>query len=135
MDKMQGIEKIHTATAGRTGGVYIPPFKMRMLEKSISDKASTEYQRLTWDALKKSLNGLVNKVSQKNVAKIIPEIFSLIEDRGRFSIIGTYLRLAATNPVSGHLQQGCTWFDLGKPEQLDAVASFLELHPELTIMP
>ena len=28
------------------------------------DKSSAEYQRLTWDALRKSINGLVNKVSQ-----------------------------------------------------------------------
>jgi pre-mRNA-splicing factor CWC22 len=26
------------------------------------DKASAEYQRLTWEALKKSLNGIINKV-------------------------------------------------------------------------
>lgn len=54
--------QVHQSATGRTGGVYIPPFKMRMIEKSIQDKSSEQYQRLTWDALKKSLNGIVNKV-------------------------------------------------------------------------
>lgn len=58
----EDVRQVHTATTGRTGGVYIPPFKMRLIEKSIKDKESKEYQRLTWDALKKSLNGIVNKV-------------------------------------------------------------------------
>jgi pre-mRNA-splicing factor CWC22 len=95
----EDVKAIHTSATGRTGGVYIPPFKMRLIEKSIKDKVSPEYQRVTWDALKKSLNGIVNKVSidlnyllsfihnqvsQKNIAKIIPEIFSenLIRGKG-----------------------------------------------------
>jgi pre-mRNA-splicing factor CWC22 len=79
----EDVRQVHTATTGRTGGVYIPPFKMRLIEKSIKDKESIEYQRLTWDALKKSLNGIVNKVSQKNIAKIIPELFGENLMRGK----------------------------------------------------
>ncbi|KAH0851603.1 LOW QUALITY PROTEIN: hypothetical protein HID58_094629 [Brassica napus] len=33
--------------------------------KEVEDKSSVEYQRLTWDALRKSINGLVNKVNAK----------------------------------------------------------------------
>ena len=40
----------------------MPPHKLRALQASITDKTSEPYQRLTWEALKKSLNGLVNKV-------------------------------------------------------------------------
>jgi pre-mRNA-splicing factor CWC22 len=58
----EDVKKLHESSTGRTGGVYIPPFKMRLIEKSIKDKVSQEYQRVTWDALKKSLNGIVNKV-------------------------------------------------------------------------
>lgn len=47
---------------GRTGGAYIPPAKLRAMQAQIVDKTGEEYQRLTWEALKKSLNGLVNKV-------------------------------------------------------------------------
>mgnify|MGYP001467420444 CR=1 FL=1 len=39
------------------------------------DKEGEEYQRLTWEALKKSINGLVNKVAVSNIQYIIPEVF------------------------------------------------------------
>ena len=45
-----------------TGGAYIPPAKLRMMQSQIQDKSSVVYQRLAWEALKKSINGLINKV-------------------------------------------------------------------------
>lgn len=47
---------------GRSGGVYIPPFKLAQMMRDVDDKSSPQYQRMTWDALRKSINGLVNKV-------------------------------------------------------------------------
>lgn len=44
--------------------------------KEESNKTSDQYQRMTWDALRKSLNGLINKVNVKNIKDILPEIFS-----------------------------------------------------------
>ncbi|KAL2923925.1 Pre-mRNA-splicing factor CWC22-like protein [Bienertia sinuspersici] len=54
--------------------------------KEIEDKSSVEYQRLTWDALRKSINGLVNKVNATNIKNIIPELLgeNLIRGRGLF---------------------------------------------------
>uniref|UniRef100_A0A803LCW5 MIF4G domain-containing protein n=1 Tax=Chenopodium quinoa TaxID=63459 RepID=A0A803LCW5_CHEQI len=74
------------STLGRTGGVYIPPFKLARMMKEIEDKSSVEYQRLTWDALRKSINGLVNKVNAINIKNIIPELLgeNLIRGRGLF---------------------------------------------------
>ncbi|CAA3013923.1 pre-mRNA-splicing factor CWC22 homolog [Olea europaea subsp. europaea] len=71
---------------GRSGGVYIPPFKLARMLKEIDDKSSVDYQRMTWDALRKSINGLVNKVNATNVKNIIPELFAenLIRGRGLF---------------------------------------------------
>ena len=71
---------------GRSGGVYIPPFKLAQMMKEVQDKSSIEYQRLTWDALRKSINGLVNKVNATNIKNIIPELFgeNLIRGRGLF---------------------------------------------------
>ncbi|KAL5576893.1 hypothetical protein UlMin_018592 [Ulmus minor] len=71
---------------GKSGGVYIPPFKLARMMKEVDDKSSVEYQRLTWDALRKSINGLVNKVNAANIKNIIPELFSenLIRGRGLF---------------------------------------------------
>lgn len=49
----------------RSGGAYMPPARLRALQEEASkDKKSSEYQRLSWDALRKSINGLINKVSQ-----------------------------------------------------------------------
>ncbi|RZC86537.1 hypothetical protein C5167_029889 [Papaver somniferum] len=54
--------------------------------RDVEDKSSPEYQRLTWDALRKSINGLVNKVNAMNIKNIIPELFAenLIRGRGLF---------------------------------------------------
>ncbi|XP_047980440.1 pre-mRNA-splicing factor CWC22 homolog [Salvia hispanica] len=74
------------ANMGRSGGVYVPPFKLARMLKEIEDKSSLEYQRMTWDALRKSINGLVNKVNATNIKNIIPELFAenLIRGRGLF---------------------------------------------------
>ncbi|XP_004295295.1 PREDICTED: pre-mRNA-splicing factor CWC22 homolog [Fragaria vesca subsp. vesca] len=65
---------------------YVPPYKLARKMKEVEDKSSIEYQKLTWDALKKSINGVVNKVNAANIKNIIPEIFSenLIRGRGLF---------------------------------------------------
>ncbi|KAI0969223.1 hypothetical protein F4678DRAFT_439764 [Xylaria arbuscula] len=70
----------------RSGGVYIPPARLRALQAQITDKTSAEYQRLAWDALKKSINGLINKVNTANIKHIVPEMFNenLIRGRGLF---------------------------------------------------
>ncbi|GAB2211341.1 hypothetical protein Droror1_Dr00024649 [Drosera rotundifolia] len=74
------------APTGKTGGVYIPPFKLARMMRDVEDKGSLEYQRLTWDALRKSINGLVNKVNASNIKNIIPELLgeNLIRGRGLF---------------------------------------------------
>ncbi|KAM0879824.1 hypothetical protein ACQ4PT_033967 [Festuca glaucescens] len=71
---------------GRTGGAYIPPFRMSQMLRDVEDKASPEYQRLTWDALKKSINGLVNKVNGTNIKNLVPELLAenLVRGRGLF---------------------------------------------------
>ncbi|KAL3641573.1 hypothetical protein CASFOL_012388 [Castilleja foliolosa] len=69
-------------TVAVSGGVYKPPFMVaRMME--VENKTSVEYQRLTWYALKKSINGLVNKVNATNIKNIIPELFAENLIRGR----------------------------------------------------
>ncbi len=57
------------AVTGRLGGVYIPPFKLAQMKKDAAalEKGSREYQRLAWDALRKSINGLINKVNASNI--------------------------------------------------------------------
>src|SRR5260221_11921337 len=47
----------------KSGGGYMTPALMRALQAAASeDKSSPEFQRLSWDALRKSLTGIVNRV-------------------------------------------------------------------------
>ncbi|EJD06246.1 MIF4G-domain-containing protein [Fomitiporia mediterranea MF3/22] len=73
--------------SSRSGGVYIPPSRLRALQaEAAKDKSGAEYQRLSWDALRKSITGIVNRVNISNIKDIVPELFSenLIRGRGLF---------------------------------------------------
>ncbi|EST04665.2 Initiation factor eIF-4 gamma, MA3 [Kalmanozyma brasiliensis GHG001] len=76
-------------SATKAGGAYIPPARLRalMAEAAAADPGSVEYQRMSWDALKKSITGLVNKVATENIKSIVPELFgsaNLIRGRGLY---------------------------------------------------
>jgi NDP-sugar pyrophosphorylase family protein len=47
-----------------------------------------------------------------------PEIFPLITESGKFSVIQLYLRLAKSQNIYGFMDTSTLWMDLGKPEQL-----------------
>lgn len=83
-DALKKVEVTRNST--RAGGAYIPPHRLRQLQQSIKDTSSEEYQRITWEALKKSINGLINKVNTSNIKMIIPELFgeNLIRGRGLY---------------------------------------------------
>jgi pre-mRNA-splicing factor CWC22 len=75
-------------TSSRSGGVYMPPARLRALQAAASqDRTSAEYQRLSWDALRKSITGIVNRVNVGNIKHVVPELFSenLIRGRGLFA--------------------------------------------------
>ncbi len=46
----------------KSGGVYMPPHRIAALQKDVKDTKSRVFQRMQWDALRKSINGLINKV-------------------------------------------------------------------------
>ncbi|WFD21194.1 pre-mRNA-splicing factor cwc22 [Malassezia caprae] len=73
----------------RAGGAYVPPARLKalMAEVARADAGSVEYQRMNWEALRKSITGLVNKVAADNIKYIAPELFAganLIRGRGLF---------------------------------------------------
>lgn len=44
--------------------MYIPPFRLKqMMAEAAEDKSSEQYQKMMWEALRKTLNGIINKVS------------------------------------------------------------------------
>jgi NDP-sugar pyrophosphorylase family protein len=49
---------------------------------------------------------------------ISPEVFPLITEQGKFSIIQTYLRLADTFQIVGYEPKNSVWMDIGKIENL-----------------
>lgn len=79
------------SAGSKSGGVYMPPARLRALQAAAAaegkDKASPEYQRLSWDALRKSITGIVNRVNIANIKHVVPELFSenLIRGRGLFA--------------------------------------------------
>jgi NDP-sugar pyrophosphorylase family protein len=50
---------------------------------------------------------------------ISPEIFTLMQQRGKFSVIDAWLSLAAQNRIIGFEDKSELWMDLGKHEQLE----------------
>jgi len=83
----------------RTGGAYIPPARLRQMQESITDKSSAAYQRMAWEALKKSINGLVNKVNVANIANIVQELFEENIVRGRGLFCQSVMRAQVASPI------------------------------------
>ena len=87
----------------RTGGVYIPPFKLARMLDEVTDKKSEQYQRLTWDALRKSINGLVNKVNIANIKDIAPEIIGENLIRGKGLFCRSIMKSQMASPAFSHV--------------------------------
>lgn len=74
----------------RSGGTYIPPARLRALQAQIQEDTSDEgarlKQKLHWEALKKSITGIINKVNLGNIKSLVPELFeeNLVRGRGAF---------------------------------------------------
>ncbi len=56
---------------------------------------------------------------------ISPDIFDLIEEKGKFSITSLYLRLAEKRTIKGWIDDSEFWLDLGKPGQIEIAEKYL----------
>ena len=56
---------------------------------------------------------------------IEPTLLDLITQEGKFSITTTYLELAAAHKIIAYPHDDDYWFDVGKPERLQAAQTFL----------
>ena len=64
-------------TPSRSGGVYMPPAQLLSLQAAEAQNRSgdsAQYQRLYWDALRKSIAGTVNRVNVGNIRHVVPEL-------------------------------------------------------------
>jgi NDP-sugar pyrophosphorylase family protein len=65
--------------------------------------------------------GEVRALPFAGVHVVSPRILALITERGTFSILEPYLRLAAAGErILPFAVDGCRWIDIGRPEQLEA---------------
>jgi len=87
----------------RTGGAYIPPAKLRMMQAQITDKSSAAYQRIAWEALKKSVHGHINKVNTGNITIIVRELFKENIVRGRGLLCRSIIQAQAASPTFTHV--------------------------------
>lgn len=56
---------------------------------------------------------------------INPTLLNLITQTGKFSITDVYLNLANKHKILAYLHDEDYWFDVGKPDRLEAVQNFL----------
>ncbi|XP_063230054.1 pre-mRNA-splicing factor CWC22 homolog [Bacillus rossius redtenbacheri] len=87
----------------RTGGAYIPPAKLRMMQAQITDKSSAAYQRIAWEALKKSIHGLINKINTSNIGPIVRDLFKENIVRGRGLLCRSIIQAQAASPTFTHV--------------------------------
>ena len=87
----------------KTGGAYIPPARLKMMQAQITDKGSQMFQRLAWEALKKSINGLVNKVNVSNIGIIVRELMKENVIRGRGVLCRALMQAQAFSQTFTHV--------------------------------
>ncbi|CAG9333995.1 unnamed protein product [Blepharisma stoltei] len=83
--------------------VYIPPFRLAQMQKEIKDKKSPEYQKLMWDLLRKSINGIINKVNISNISNVIFELFNENLLRGKGLLTKAILKAQMAAPNFTHV--------------------------------
>jgi len=87
--------KKKTIRLGRLGGAYVPPQRAALMAQDLPGPGTEDYQRLLWDALRKSLNGLINKVNTGNLKEIIVELLGENLVRGRGLLVRAVSRAQA----------------------------------------
>ncbi len=80
------------------GAKYIPPGKLaQMRAKGVKEDAADE-QKISWEALRKSINGLINKANASNIKYIVPELFQENLSRGRGLFVRAVMIAQAASP-------------------------------------
>lgn len=92
-------KKVVDMLTSKTGGAYIPPARLRMMQAQITDKSSAAYQRLAWEALKKSIHGHINKVNTGNLATVIRELLKENLVRGCGLLCRSIIQAQAASPT------------------------------------
>jgi len=90
--------------AARAGGVYVPPFKAARRAKEASEQEDPAVtQRLKWEALRKGINGVVNKISVANISTVLPDLFAYNLVRGRGLLARAIMKAQLASPGFTHI--------------------------------
>ncbi|VDK70114.1 unnamed protein product, partial [Onchocerca ochengi] len=99
LEKAQKPKKDMDLLHTRTGGAYIPPAKLKMMQEQISDKNSEVYQRLNWERLKKRIHGQVNKANTSNLLNVIRDLLQENVIRGRGLLARSIIQAQSYSPT------------------------------------
>uniref|UniRef100_A0A182PMB3 MI domain-containing protein n=1 Tax=Anopheles epiroticus TaxID=199890 RepID=A0A182PMB3_9DIPT len=73
------------------------------MQAEITDKSSAAYQRISWEALKKSIHGFINKVNVDNIGVITRELLRENVIRGRGLLCRSIIQAQAASPTFTHV--------------------------------
>ena len=86
-----------------------------------------------WENVKTKEKIIVNKqdvlipYAFSGIHIVDPRIFNMITEKGNFSIVNTYLRLAQTQTINAWVHNETDWMDVGKPQDLKQADDTLDL--------
>jgi NDP-sugar pyrophosphorylase family protein len=72
-------------------------------------------------------SALLEQIAFSCLHVIDPKIFELMEEKGCFSIIDVYLRLAGQHKIMGYVDDNSYWLDIGTPEKLQKAADEIDI--------
>ncbi|VDM46559.1 unnamed protein product [Toxocara canis] len=100
VDEMQKVKKEPLdILRTRTGGAYLPPAKLKMLQEQISDKNSEQYQRMNWERLKKKIHGQVNKANTGNLVNVVRDLLQENIIRGKGLLARSIIQAQSFSPT------------------------------------
>jgi hypothetical protein len=101
---------INPQFSGRSGGVYIPPHKLRALQEELmrSQKHTEEHQRLMWEMLRKSINGVINKVNVVNIQHVLIELLNENILRAKGLLARAIIKAQMASPNFTHVYAALT---------------------------
>lgn len=70
-------------------------------------------------------NSPLTQLAFSGIQILSPHILELINEKGKFSIIDLYLRLAKNHNIMGYNDSSDFWLDVGKPGQLEIAEKYL----------
>lgn len=86
-----------------TGGAYIPPMKLRMMQAQLQEKNTEAYQRFHWEQIKKRIHGQINRVNVSNIVDVARALLreNLLRGKGLFA--RSIMQAQAFSPSFSHV--------------------------------